>query len=553
MRFEQQIRSGLKCFLIGGIVVLLFASGRAVSASEQTPAPSQAPTPTAPATPTQATPQPPAQLPSVAIPGSELQLTADEAVRMALENNLGIRAERLSPQVQALATAQTRANYTPVVFTNSTKNSNSNPPQNFLAGNDFVTNAGFRSNLGVAQLLKWGGGNYQASLDGSRNTTSDPTDPFNPRLSSNFNFNFTQPLLRNFTIDSTRQQLLIGQKQQEIVDIQLQQQVTATSRTVRNAYFDLVGAIGQLEVARQTLELSRQSLKNNQRRVEVGTIPEIDIVEAQAEVSRNDESVILSEAQVKSFEDVLRTLIMNPKQPDFWTARITPAEQPVLTPRAMDLDGAIKNALDHRTDITQARREMDQTDITMKFAKNQRLPSINAIVNYGLAGVGGTRTIYDTSGGFPVAIGNAQRSFTDALHDVFGNQFKTWSLQFQFSYPLGQSVADAGLAQTKIQREQQVTTLEQLELQVTAQVREAARQVETSLKRVEATRQAREFSEKRYEAEQKRINVGLSSTFQLNQAQRDLSSAKLSEVNAIIAYNRALVGYDSVQMVPPGR
>jgi len=550
MRFEQQIRSGLKCFLIGGIVVLLFASGRAVSASEQTP---QAPTPTAPAPATQGTPQPPAQLPSVAVPGSELQLTADEAVRMALENNLGIRAERLSPQVQALATAQTRANYAPIVFTNSTKNSNSNPPQNFLAGDNFVTNAGFRSNFGVAQFLKWGGGNYQASIDGSRNTTSDPTDPFNPRLSSNFNFNFTQPLLRNFTIDSTRQQLLIGQKQQEIVDIQLQQQVTATSRTVRNAYFDLVGAIGQLEVARQTLELSRESLKNNQRRVEVGTIPEIDIVEAQAEVSRNDESVILSEAQVKSFEDVLRTLIMNPKQPDFWTSRITPAEQPVLTPRAMNLDAAIQNALEHRTDIAQARREMDQTDITLKFAKNQRLPAINAVVNYGLAGVGGTRTLYDTSAGFPVPIGAAQRSFSDALHDVFGNQFKTWSVQFQFSYPIGQSVADAGLAQSKIQREQQVTSLEQLELLVTAQVRDAARQVETSLKRVEATRKAREFSERRYEAEQKRVNVGLSSTFQLNQAQRDLSSAKLSEVNAIIAYNRALVSFDSVQMVPPGR
>jgi outer membrane protein TolC len=550
MRFEQQKRSGLKGFVIGGLLVLLFASGRGVSASEQTPA-AQAPSTTAPAT--QPAPQAPAQLPSVAVPGSEMQLTADEAVKMALENNLGIRAERLNPQVQALAIAQTRGSYAPVVFTNSTKNSNSNPPQNFLAGDNFVTNAGFRSNAGVAQLLKWGGGSYQASIDGSRNTTSDPTDPFNPRLSSNFNFNFTQPLLRNFGIDQTRQQLLIGQKQQEIVDLQLQQQVTQTSRTVRNAYFDLVGAIGQLEVARQSLDLARESLRNNERRVEVGTIPEIDIIEAKAEVSRNDESVILSEAQVKSFEDALRTLILNPKQPDFWTARITPAEQPVLTPRAMDLDGAIKNALDHRTDITQARREMDQTDITMKFAKNQRLPSINAIVNYGLAGVGGTRTIYDTSGGFPVAIGNAQRSFTDALHDVFGNQFKTWSLQFQFSYPLGQSVADAGLAQTKIQREQQVTTLEQLELQVTAQVREAARQVETSLKRVEATRQAREFSEKRYEAEQKRINVGLSSTFQLNQAQRDLSSAKLSEVNAIIAYNRALVGYDSVQMVPPGR
>jgi outer membrane protein len=547
MRFKQQISAFLKSFVICGMVLLLFGSGRVVSAFGQAAAPAQTPAQSAPAT------KSPAQQSAVEVPGPELQLTADEAVKMALENNLGIRAERFSPQVQAMALAQTRANYAPVVFTNSTKNSNSNPPQNFLAGNNFVTNSGFRSNFGVAQFIKWGGGNYQASLDGARNTTSDPTDPFNPRLSSNFNFNFTQPLLRNLTIDQTRQQLLIGQKQQEIVDLQLQQQVTQTSRSVRNAYFDLVGAIKQLEVSQQSLDLARESLKNNERRVEVGTIPPIDIVEAQAEVSRNEESVILSEAQVKSFEDALRTLILNPSQPDFWTSRLVPAEQPALTPRAMNLDAAIQNALDHRTDIAQMHRELDQTDVTMKFARNQRLPNINAIVNYGLAGVGGTRTIYDTSGGFPVPIGAAQRSFSDALHDVFGNDFKTWSLQFQFSYPIGQSAADAGFAQTKIQREQQVTTLQQLELSVTAQVREAARQVETSLKRVDATQKARQFSEKRYEAEQKRINVGLSTTFQLVQAQRDLSSARLAELNAIIAYNRALVGFDSVQLVPPGR
>src|SRR4029450_13904426 len=94
------------------------------------------------------------------------------------------------------------------------------------------------------------------------------------------------------------------------------------------------------------------------------------------------------------------------------------------------------------------------------FARNQRLPAINAVVNYGLAGVRGTRTIYDTSGGFPGPIGAAQRAFSNALHDFFGNQFKTWSLQFQFSYPIGQSVADAGLAQTKIQSEQQDTWLD---------------------------------------------------------------------------------------------
>jgi len=545
MRFEQQIRACLKSAMIGAAALALSASDRVVFASGQTPA--------TPSGATQSAAPPPAQQPAVAVPGPELQVSSDDAVKLALENNLGIRAERFSPQAQALALAQTRAAYAPVVFGGTTKNSNSNPPQNFLAGNNFVTNEGFRSNAGVAQLLKWGGARYQASLDGARNTTSDPTDPFNPRLSSNFNFNFTQPLLRDFTIDATRQQLLVGQKQQEIVDLQLQQQITQTSRTVRNAYYDLVAAIKQLEVSRQSLDLAKQSLKDNTRRVEVGTIPPIDIVEAQAEVSRNEEAVIVGESQVKSFEDALRTLILNPSQPDFWTVHINPSEEPVLTPRAMDVDAAIRNALDHRTDLAQARREMDQTDITMKFARNQKLPAVNAIVNYGLAGVAGTRTIYDTSGGFPVPQGVAQRSFSDALQDIFGNDFKTWSVQFQVSYPIGTSAADAGYAQAKVQREQQMTGLRGLELQVTQQVREAARQVDTSLKRVDATRQAREFSDKRYQAEQKRINVGLSTTFQLFQAQRDLSSAQLAELNAIIAYNRALVAFEAVQSVPPGR
>lgn len=539
MRFEPRISACFRPAASAALAFALFASGRPVFASEQAPA-------------SQPQPAPVPQVP-VTVPGPRLDVTAEEAVRMALENNLGLRAERLSPQLQALIVAQTRANYAPLLFTNTTKNSNSNPPQNFLAGNNFVTNAGFRSNGGVAQLLKWGGGSYQASLDGSKNTTSDPTDPFNPRLSSNFNFNFTQPLLRNFAIDQTRQQLLLGLKQQEIVDLQLQQQLTQTSRAVRNAYYDLVGAIGQLQVAQQSLDLAKESLRNNQRKVEVGTMAPIDIIEAQAEVSRNEESVILSEAQVKSLEDILRTLIMNPSQPDFWTSHIVPSEQPTLTPTTVDVDAAVRNALDKRTDLAQARRQMDQTNITMKFVRNQKLPTVNAVVNYGLAGVAGTRTLYDTSGGFPVAAGSAQRSFGDALRDIFGNEFKTWSLQLQVSYPIGTSAADAGLAQARIQHEQETSTLRALELQVATQVRDAARQVDTSLKRVDATGKARQFGERRYEAEQKRINVGLSTTFQLFQAQRDLASARLSELNAIIAYNRALVNFEAVQLVPPGR
>jgi len=103
-----------------------------------------------------------------------------------------------------------------------------------------------------------------------------------------------------------------------------------------------------------------------------------------------------------------------------------------------------------------------------------------------------------------------------------------------------------------VQREQEVTQVRALELQIAAQVRDAARQVATTLKRVEATRNARDFGQKRYEAEEKRMRVGLSTTFQLFQAQRDLSAAQLAELNSIILYNRALVNLEAVQVVPLG-
>ena len=207
------------------------------------------------------------------------------------------RAQRLSPQIQALLLSQTRAAYAPLLFSNTTKNSNSSPPSTSSRATTSpparvsgTTRASSSSSSGAEA-----GTRRRSTARGARPAIR--TDAFNPRLSSNFNFNFTQPLLRDFSIDSTRQQLLIGQKQQEIVDVQLQQQVTQTARAVRNAYYDLVGAIGQLEVARESLELANESLRNNERRVEVGTMAPIDIVEAEAEVARNEEAVIIDEAR----------------------------------------------------------------------------------------------------------------------------------------------------------------------------------------------------------------------------------------------------------------
>ena len=538
MRLKQEIPARLAGGAALTVALCLFASDRQVFAFEQQQPPATAPVVQSPV--------PPPAAPT----GPEIQLTADEAVRMALENNLGVKSDRLAPQISNFNVAAARSAFTPALFSNTSTRSSTSPPDFLASGgvSTATTSERVSSSVGVQQSLPWAGTRYSIGLDASKSTVNY-TSSFNPRLDSNLNASLTQPLLRNFRIDAQRQQLMIAKKNEEIADIDLRQQITATERTVRAAYYALVGAIGQLDVSRESLELSQRSLRQNERRVEVGAMAQIDILEAQAEVAQREEAVIVNEAEIKRLEDRLRTLVLNPQQSDFWTARLVPTERPSLAPQALDVDAAISNALASRTDVAVARKRYESSQITLDYARNQRLPDVNLLASYNTIGVGGTQ--FQFGGGFPpVELGRVERSFQDALSDVFGNNFKTWSLQLQVNYPIGTSQAEAQVAATRLQREQEQNTLRELEVSVASQVREAGRRVSTSLLRVQSTERARQFAERRLEAEEKRVTAGLGTTFQVLQAQRDLSSIRQQEQRAIIDYNLALVDFQAVQVAP---
>lgn len=547
MRLYQQFRASIARTAVAGLGVLVFGSGMSVSASGQAPQ-----TPPTSSKPPATRPVASAQAPSPVASGTPVSM--EEAVRMALENNLGIQAEKLNPEIQSLAVARASAVYSPSLISTLNQGSRAAPPSDFLSsGVAVVTSGSFFTQGGLQQQTKWGG-NYQVTLDGSRSTTDAPRTSFSPQLGSNMSAVVNQPLLRNFKIDAFRQQLLQARTQQTVTDLQLQQRITQTARNVRAAYYNLVGAIAGLEVAQQSLGLSRDSLKNNQLRVEVGTMAQIDITSAEAEVASNEEAVIVQESAIQSAQDQLRTLIMNPSQPGFWTAVFNPVDQPILAPRDIDVDAAVQNALANRTDLLQLKKQIESTDISLKFAQNQKLPAVDLQARYGVTGVGGTQFLYDNvaiaGGAPPLPISSSVHGFGDVLRDVFGNSFRSWSVALNVSYPLGTSQAQAAFAQATIQRKQEDTSLADLQMAVTASVREAGRQVNTNLKRVEATRKAREFAEKRLDAENKRFTVGLSTTFELVQAQRDLARARQSELNATIDYNRSLVDFEAVQTAP---
>jgi len=538
LKFKFWARSA--CLLSAVLALLLFGSGRVVSASGQTPAPPQTGIPAVP----------PVSATTAAQTGPVTRLSADEAVRMALENNLGIQAERLSPQINTFAVAGARAAYAPVLFSNFFNRNSTQPPSTFITGSgSLLTTESLTQDGGLAQNIPWGGGNYSLSLSGGKVTTSATDSRYNPQLSSNLSARVVQPLLRNFKTDSFRQQIETTQNNQVIADLGLREQVTVTSQAVRNAYFDLIGAIEGHKVAVQSLELAQDQLKSNRTKVEVGTLAPIDIIEAEAEVASNEEAVINAEARIKSVEDRLRYLILNPSQPDFWTMRIEPTDAPSMTAIAIDVDAAIANALAQRTDIARLKKQLDNIDVGIKFAQNQKMPGLDLTANYNVIGVAGTQLEFGQ--GFPPPVLNTSiRSFRDALTDVLGQDFRTWSVALAFSYPLGTSQADATLASNRLQRQQGAVSLRDLELQVATGVRDAARQVETNVKRVEATQKARDRAERRLEAENKRMTVGLSSTFQLFQAQRDLARQRQQEVNALIDYNRSVIAFEAIQIAP---
>ena len=322
MRLSQEIRASIARCAVLVCGAILFASGTPLSASGQ--AGQGAPPPSLPASPViQA-----AADPSVA---SGMAVTMEEAVRMALENNLGIQAERLNPEIQALILARANAAYAPALVTSVSRSNSSTPPSDFLSsgsGVSIVTGANFLTQAGLQQNVKVGGGSYQITWDATRATTDALRTTFSPRLGSDMSAVFNQPLLRNFKIDALRNQLLQARTQSTIVDLSLQQRITQTARNVRSSYYNLVGAIAGLRVAQESLDLANKSLADNQKRVDVGTMAPIDITSAQAEVASNEEAVIIQQAAIQSAQDQLRTLVMNPSQTGFWSVTFKPTDQP---------------------------------------------------------------------------------------------------------------------------------------------------------------------------------------------------------------------------------
>ncbi len=481
-----------------------------------------------------------------------LRLTVDEAVKMALEHNVDLIADRLDPQISDTRVAAAAGAFQPAFNASALSNNQLQPPSSFLIPTPTRTDV-TSTNAGIGQRLPWFGTTYNVGWTTTHTSSNSFLNSFDPLLQSGLSINLSQPLLRDFKIDPAREQLLVSRTNRDIADTRLRESLVHTAANVKSAYWNLVAARANVDARKATLELSQELGRVNKAKVDVGTSPPLDLVSAQAEVTSNQEQLIIAETAVKLAEDRLRTLILDPTVRDNWNVQIDTADSPPVGTAAIDLDGAITRALSGRADLLRARKDIQNAQTNEKFLGNQKLPDVRLNASYQASGLGGTQVL--RTGGFPGTIVGPgdDTPFGSVLGQLFGSDFPTWSVGLAVSYPIGPSTDQANHARARLERSQSEQHLKSAEARAIQQVREAAWKIDMNAKRIETTKASRELAEQRLDAERKRFEVGMSTSFLVIQAQRDLAQARTNELGAVLAYDLSLVDFEALQEASPAQ
>jgi len=474
-----------------------------------------------------------------------IDLTLDEAVKLALDRNLDIAVQRLNPEISDIGVARIRSIYHPSLTSTISGSGLSQLPASQLVGGNNVVQDTQTVNAGIAQSVPAGGGSFSLTLNNFRQTSTSNNVLYNPQIQSVWSGVYTQPILRGFRTDNTRQQLGVQKVNRDISDVQLRATITNTVSNVRNAYWDYVFAVQSVDVAKQSVDLAMQLVKDNQTRVEVGTMAPIDVVQAQSQAATQQQNLVAAQGSMRTAELALKRLIVAGQQDSNWNVRLNPVDRPDFRPEPIDLEAAVRRALTERTDLDIARKNMQGNDITLKYLKDQLLPQADFQATYGFAGIGGTQCIRNASlGGACVPVPGG---VGDTFSSLFGNSYPRWTMAVNFSYPLGESSQEASVARARVQLNQVQAQVRQIELQVATDVTNAAINVQSGIERVQAAQAAREFAQRTLEAEQSKFEVGMSTNYNVILTQRDLATAQTNELQAILNYRKALVELERLQ------
>ena len=477
--------------------------------------------------------------PNVEVTNGEIVLGLEDAIAIALQRNLALIIERQNHTESSFRIFEAEGIYDFNTTANLTVIDEASPSASNLDGADVTTFENLAVVLGLEKLVS-SGGVFSINWDNDRQETNSTFATLNPAFRVDLDFSFRQPLLRNRGRLVTERGITVARRSLDASRDDFENQVVGVIRSTEAEYWNVVEAREQLRVARESLELAEQLHEQNRIRVEVGTLAPLELVQSESGVATRKEEIIRAEALLGDAQDRLRQML-NLDQGELWSMPMKLVSEADLEEISVELEKAIATALQFRPELRAQRALNEIQDLDLLVAENQQKPQLDLFLRYGYNGVGGDIEERDFFTG--ELIRQLPGGYSDALEQVTDTSFDGWVVQLDFAYPIRNRAAKARTAIAEVAVERADLTLRDLELNVITEVRRTHRFLAAAKQAVESARVSRVLAEKTLDAEQKRYDNGLSTSFRLLEIQEDLTSARSREVSSATGYRRAVIDF----------
>ena len=471
-------------------------------------------------------------------PGNSLALSLRDVVMRTLASNVAIEVEGFNSKVKAENVIDGESEFDATFEINLSEEEETRQQSNAFSSPVKSRNKNHNWDLSLTQKLVTGA-DYELSFTNDRNKTNSVTAGLNPSYSSEMVFSLTQPLLKNFGIDLNKRNIYIANNEVNISDYVFEDKVIDIISDVENVYWDLVFTIEDLAVKKKSLERARDLERQVKAQVAVGTMAEIETLQAQSEVASRDESLLVAQDLIQDNEDILKNILNIDYGSEEGLKAIHPSDRPEIVIDEINLNEAIKDTLLNRPDYLGKKKELENKNILVKFRENQLYPTVDLFGTMGLNGLSGDAITVNT--GTFQGKSKYGGDYGTALSDSLTGKFYNWEVGINLSYPLGNRSAKAQLAASRLEKAQLILSIKDLEKSIIVEVREAIRQLKTDLKRINATRIARKLAEEKLKAEEKKFEVGLSTSFNVLEFQEDLAEEQSNEIKALIDYKKSKI------------
>ena len=456
-------------------------------------------------------------------------ISLQECIEMALKNNLALRIERINPQIALYKLGENRAGYEPSLSLDGSHSHNESGSR-LLSGGFSVPGAETDTDAfdaGVNGLTPWG---MTYDLHGSANKQSGSSFGFDTNTLSSFGIPFNnsqssvqldvaQPLLKNFWYDGTRLSISVAKNRIKWTDQSLRRAIMDLVTDVETAYYNLNLAYGNVAVQQKALDLNQRLLSENKKRVEVGALAPLDEKQAEAEVATSQADLLSAQIEL----DVQMNNLKGKLSDNFasWNSeRLEPSDTLSKERQLFNLQDSWSKGLTLRPEYIQATLDVESQGFQLKYDKNQIYPQLDIFGTYGYNGSGS--------------------EFSDSLDQVQKRDLPFYVYGGRLVIPLGNGAARNRLKSSKSRNEQLLLTLKASEQGIMVDIDNAIKVASSSFERIEATRKAREYAEDALSAEQKKLENGKSTSFEVLRLQRDLTKARSEEIGAVVGYNISL-------------